>query len=670
MMLIRPRVIVVIALSIMIFTTISSVLSGLHAAPAAFAADEGFAISSSSAPTIFASQIEADMVTVLERLPNITGVSPEVFAFSEWNGHSFVVRGVDLERLNSTGPTFRRFELSGSLMDMVGSALIGSSLRDRLDIDPTQTISLVGSYSPRICVVRVVGWFETGSSLDDELLVSLDTARFLTGMSAQKVSIIRVATSEPEWLSKLLSPEGARFTLFDLLVQKSQVVPGEEFTVSVGVRNWGAASGSAEIVFSLDGQVLETRRVSLNASQSTRIVSTAALDELGDHTVTVSLLGDFPVSLNASVRGVEPYLRLACPSKVPLLSRFTVSVRDYRGAEVPDASVTFGSQTLVTDEWGNTTFVADAVGTFHVTASLVGYTSANASVTVVDTSEYPAAFSPVIASFALSPVIIREPESATGIVAVQNEGSLPGDLNITVLVDGRAHMTVAVSLEGLEAKTVSFKLRGLSVGTHTVQIANFSSELVVQSWIVDNPGLVQLVMRYSGSSALFSAGSVPIYQAAKISEGNVLVAVVSVGAISALLAVLAICSVFSKEIHESRPRLGILRTVGASRKAIVGLVLPQALEAGLAGAAIGVAMGVVAADLLSKSEAFVVFGHGVRPQLDTGLLLVVLLGAVAISVTSAVASAVMAVRQTAIRSIRKLEEEAGEPIDVERLIGD
>jgi ABC-type antimicrobial peptide transport system permease subunit len=232
------------------------------------------------------------------------------------------------------------------------------------------------------------------------------------------------------------------------------------------------------------------------------------------------------------------------------------------------------------------------------------------------------------------------------------------------------HTVLDMSLGGLESKTVTFKLRDLAMGTHIVQVASFSEGLAVQSWIVDNPDLVQLVMRYSGSDSLFSAGSVPIYQAAKLSEGNVAIALFAIGAISALLALLAITSVFSKEIREARRRLGILKTIGAPRSAIRKLVFPQALESSLAGATIGIAFGIVIADSISKSDLLVLFGHRFHLDLDTNLLVLLLLGAVAISVSSALFSAMMAVRETTIRSIRRLEEEPGEPIDVDAAIAD
>ena len=234
----------------MIFTTTAGVLSGLRSAPNAFAADEGYAISSSSAPTIFSSHVDLSMADALKAMPNITGASPEIFAFTSWNGKSFVLRGVSLEDLNSTGPAFQKWHLTGAHSPGERtSALLGSRLYERLGLSLPCTIPLVGSYSPRMELINVVGWFETKSSLDDEMLASLDVARFLSGMTPDQVSIIRVATNDPEWLSSLLSPQGARFTLFDLLSQKTYAVVGEEVGVSVGVRNWGTEKGSVTVSF-------------------------------------------------------------------------------------------------------------------------------------------------------------------------------------------------------------------------------------------------------------------------------------------------------------------------------------------------------------------------------------------------------------------------------------
>jgi len=222
----------------------------------------------------------------------------------------------------------------------------------------------------------------------------------------------------------------------------------------------------------------------------------------------------------------------------------------------------------------------------------------------------------------------------------------------------------------MSSETLSFSLDGFSIGARTIQVGPFARQLLVRPWFADNPDLVQFVIRYSGSSTLSSSASIPIYQAAKISQGNIAVALFAIGAISALLAALAVTSIFSKELREGRRRLGVLKTIGASRSAIRGMVFPQALENALAGAAIGIALGIIAADQLSRSGVFFLFGHEFALDVNTSLLVLVLFGAVAISVPSALVSATVAVRESAIRSIKRLEEESDEQSRIDELLDD
>jgi ABC-type antimicrobial peptide transport system permease subunit len=231
-------------------------------------------------------------------------------------------------------------------------------------------------------------------------------------------------------------------------------------------------------------------------------------------------------------------------------------------------------------------------------------------------------------------------------------------------------VSVTVLLDPLGQQAVTLSLDDVSVGAHTFRAGNFVGELTVEPWYSDNPDIVQLVVRYGGSNALSSSASLPIYQAAKISEGNVKVALFSVGAIAALLAAIAIISVFSKEVHEGRRRLGVLRTIGASRSDIRRLVFPQALAVALSGAVLGMVAGAVIAGQLSSAGVFIVFGHELELSLGGGIVAVILLATVLISVSSALVSAELAARETAISSLKKLPEEPGEPVDVDALLGE
>lgn len=658
---------VVVALSVMIFTATTSVLVGLKDAPAAFAASEGYVITSVDAPTIFSSRVDMDMASALEGMDNITGVSPEVFAFSSWDGHSFVVRGVDFDRLASVGPEMVADMAVEPAGGSLGYAVLGCRLADKMDLEPPSTIPLAGSYSAAVEVVLVAGTFSSGSPLDDEMLVTADIARRLTGMPEDQASIIRVASTEPAWLESLLAPEGARFTIYDLSVSRSQLGPGEECAVSVNVRNWGGSSGSAEVRFADGSVVFAEEEVELNGSSATSVSARFSSVALGAHSLTVTVSGDFPVTLSSSVEVVEPYLIASFPTTAMLDSHIGVRVVTYSGDPAPGVVVTLSDSspsTNITDAAGTCDLYADEAGAFPVVIDMSGTEfegmSVRASaeeVEVVDPSSYPAAFLPSVTDLELSPNSIREGESVTVLVTVENGGSLPGVAEVDILVDAEVLCTIQVSLGPVGGSVASCELDDLAPGTHTVQAGDFSMSVDVAPWYADNPDLVELVIRYGGSSTLSSAGSLPIYQAAKISEGNIALTLFALGAIAALLATMAIVSVFSKEVRDMRKRLGILRALGATKGYIRKLVFPQALGAALAGSLIGVASGLAVTSALVGSGAFVIFGHVLEFGLSAWLVLLTLAGAVAISLVSAITSSELAVRETAISSMGEFPED-------------
>lgn len=666
-----------VALTILIFTATVSVLSALKAAPGSFAASDVYVISESSAPTIFSSHVDVSLRPLLESFPNITGASSEIFAFSSWNDVSFAVRGVDLDDLNKTGPRFSSLDLFGMISPTDGaSAIVGSSLLQRLDIQLPTTLPLVGSYSPKIEFVNVVGSFDSDSPLDDELLVSLDVARSLSGMPQNRVSIIRVASDSPGWLESVLSPSKAQFLLYDMSVSKAEVRAGDTVDVSVGVRNWGQASGSVVVHFSVSSEERAAIPVDLGPSESVVVTQKIVIDPDVPVTnvsvpvyVVVWIQGDLPMSLDAQVLASNVTHAITAPSTVALGSEFNVTVMTYEGAPAIGAVVRFQGEDRIVDGSGHASVYANQSGSFSLEAQ---YNSSVVVVTVVvvDWSGQPTEFLPSVAGLSVAPSSVKEGESGSGTVILQNRGTVSGTFDLTVFVDNEPYYTTSVFIDALGTSAASFELHDVAVGSHAVQAGTYSVEFAVQSWISDNPDYIELLIKYGGTGAISRSDSIPIFQAAKISEGNISVALTAIGTVSALLAALAITAIFSKEIHEGRRRLGILKTIGATSSDVRKLVLPQALENGLAGAAIGVAAGIILLDTLSKSGSFLVFGHRIELEYDAGLLVLIMLGAVFIGIASALVSAMIAVRETTITSVRKLSEEAGPEIDVAKLLGD
>ena len=650
---------VVVAMAITIFTATSSILSGLHSAPAAFAGSGDRVIYQAGAPTIFSSRVDVGIVPLLLANDEVVDAWPEVVTFSAFNGESFVVRGMDLGSLDSEG----RLVIDWSVPDAQGThrstSVIGHSLMDRLGIQPPCALPLSGSYASRLELVAVSGSFNDGSYLDDELLVSEDVARYLCGMPVDTASLIALEADDTSWLEEALSPDDARFALFDVRASKTTAVPGETVTIAMEVRNWGAVDGDVVVRVSDGGETVCETEITLAASASEVVECQLTFDSKGVHPLEVELSGDFPCLTLINVSVVDPYLTIAAPSRAFTDTPFGLAVYDNAGCPVQDAEVTYsmGSSggAVLTDEDGEAMITLSTVGTCSLTASFIGLTAASASVNVTDLSTYPNEFLPAIRSFTTAEEVVSETDDVACTLVVDNSGALSGTFEVAVQVDSSQWTALSIPLGPAEERSSAFSVAGLDVGTHTIQVGSFSLGVVVEPWYADEPDLVQLVLRYGGSGVLSSSASIPIYQAAKVSEGNVAVALFSVGAISALLVSLAICASFAKEVRESRRTLGVLRTLGASRMRVRRIVLPQALVYGFVGSAVGIVAGIAVSMWLTQAGAFVAFGHTLAFDVDTSLLAIVAVGAAAIAVASALASAELAVRETPMASIRDLD---------------
>ena len=152
-----------------------------------------------------ASSINDSLAQNLTREPWAGLVSPEVFALGTLEGTPVVVRGADAS-------VFVRME--GGQWTQGGSAgpgwaVAGASLRDRLGLSFGQYVTLAGSSIPRLAVASIAGFFRSNTAADDELVVDLSLARFLTGVPAGVYHSIRVETADPAALLSFLSSRGA-----------------------------------------------------------------------------------------------------------------------------------------------------------------------------------------------------------------------------------------------------------------------------------------------------------------------------------------------------------------------------------------------------------------------------------------------------------------------------
>jgi len=125
-----------------------------------------------------------------------------------------------------------------------------------------------------------------------------------------------------------------------------------------------------------------------------------------------------------------------------------------------------------------------------------------------------------------------------------------------------------------------------------------------------------------------------------------------------------------KEIHDNSQVIGILRSIGASSRQILGIIFRESILLSLIAACIGLAGGVLLAMLIESTDQLIAFGHVIDPVLDPIYLLAAALGSIGICMGSSLASGISASRRVTIRVVRGIEDEAVQSPTLEELLRD
>jgi ABC-type lipoprotein release transport system permease subunit len=148
------------------------------------------AVYSTTGNTPFTGIVSLSAVNTIASLTGVIAVSPEVIAPSMIGERSVFVRGVlpdQLEKLNTL--TFVAGKEFGS--KDANSAIIGKNLANRLNLKVGDTFLAQGVLSRQYVELKIVGIFETASSLNDEALVPIYVAQWLRGLAYGEATVIR-----------------------------------------------------------------------------------------------------------------------------------------------------------------------------------------------------------------------------------------------------------------------------------------------------------------------------------------------------------------------------------------------------------------------------------------------------------------------------------------------
>ncbi len=319
-------------------------------------------------PNPLRSSLPQDLARVLARLPGVREVSPEILLFTNVGGRDIVIRGMEPGHLVTGdgarvqgGPEGRNWILAG-----VGAV-------DRLSLRIGENLVIPSSFSPEVWVGRITGVFETGTKLDNELVVPLEAARSMAALPEGRVTLFRLWT-EGELGSSLVLPTR--------IPERITLIRGEKGVFDLDLISLSRQREEIGVKVLLGSEILWHEDVEIDPGESLHLEPVLIMNETGTFNGTLVLSNGlrFPVKIVV----YEGRLEVSCPHEVVLGRSFSVRVLS-GGSPVGGARIRIENVTYITDESGTATLTATVPGLQYVTAEKEGYLPA---ITYVNVSDY------------------------------------------------------------------------------------------------------------------------------------------------------------------------------------------------------------------------------------------------------------------------------------------
>ena len=587
------------------FVTFLLVVAGLAGAVGPLAATEDATIDEPGSTHPIASQVPAAYAEPL-RDRGITA-SPEILLFGVHDGRPYFARGAEYD-------SFARLSnatlVAGRAPANQREAVIGSDLAATLDVDVGETLLVGGSVRRAVTRVTVVGTFDGPGATDDQLIVSLPTARHLTRVGDGRVNFIRA--------ERLPADEGGTSPVaISRLDVPATVAVGSEFSARVTVRNDGLQRRTITrtVRFGTSKQRV-TLTVPANAERSARATFTP--NETGTYHLRVG-------AQRQTVRVLAPdALRIrGLPDRGPVGSQPLLRVVDASGVPVENATVTARDWTGRTDSQGYVRVPLDAAGAVEVSAAADGERTS----TTVQVGES--------ASRRLQPTLELSPSqpSLTDRPRLEVRLSNPWNrsLSRTLTVAGAGgNVERDVSVGPGETVQFAITLPRRQPGTYDISVRSETGTLATTSYEVTGDERIVAALATGGRS-----GTTGIGQAAAVALGNLELALGILLLLGGVMTIGGTGAAFAGAVHANRRTIAIHRAVGATRLQIARIVLRDSLHVGGVAVAAALVLGGLAFELLGRVGLLTVYG--VRMEVDLswslvggvvlGSLLVVLLGA-------------------------------------------
>ncbi len=148
-------------------------------------------ITQNGASTPYTSVLPLDFVEAVKYVQGVLAVSPEVMTAAVYKDHAIYIRGVDI----SSFWAFEQYNIIDgkplSTEDLYNVS-IGKNFAEMNNLKVGETITIYSTHSDAVIDLRVKSIIYTGTLMDDEIIMPLSMAQFLTFKSFNYITHVRV----------------------------------------------------------------------------------------------------------------------------------------------------------------------------------------------------------------------------------------------------------------------------------------------------------------------------------------------------------------------------------------------------------------------------------------------------------------------------------------------
>ncbi|UIO99739.1 ABC transporter permease [Halobaculum sp. CBA1158] len=588
-----------------------------------------------------------------------TDASAELLAFSVVDGEAVLTRGADYGAFASVSSVSLT---AGREPERADEAVVGADLAARLDLDPGDEMTLGGSTEPAVTTVTVVGVFAGPGAVDDQLIVSLPTARHLTGKSGDAVQFVRTDGSGDAGGGGSPGTDGAAGDAVGVngsgvvvtsIDTPGSAVAGRNVTVEATLVAVGGPA-TVEVPARL-GDQRRSRTVSLEAFEQRRVPLTFVAPPAGEHALRVGDREATLVSRDPDALALRGLPATAPPNSTPAVTVVTVGGDPVANATIAvefdgsedgggagdggdgdgDAGDGEASRTVTTGPDGTARLPLGDPGTATVTARADGRT---ASATVEVSAD---ARRDLVASVAVSPERPSVLSTPTVTAELSNPWNATVEREVTVAAAGTS-TDRSVALAPGERTRIDLALARQPPGGFDATVATDGTTLAERRVEVGGDDRLAAALATAGVDRDASA----IGRAVATVFGNLRLLVASLSAVAAVTVVGGVATAMASAVHARRRSLGIRRAAGATPRQIRRLVVADAVRVGAVATLLGGVAGVAAVRALDAIGALTVYGVSVDPTPSPATLAVLAVASVGLVAAGGLLAAVGVTRAT------------------------